>query len=182
VGNCVACHAPPLFTDFSFHNIGVSQAEYDSVHGQERYIELAIPDVSARRPIERFRMAPERGLPERVDLGHWNFIHLGSSPLRRQGESDDELLQRMIGAFKTPTLRHLAYSYPYFHNGAFTDLLGTLREKIRLSELARARKVRAADDELLRMRLSEADLAPLVKFLDALNEELRPLKSNGKPD
>src|SRR5262249_41351011 len=28
-GNCVACHVPPLFTDFAFHNIGISQADYD---------------------------------------------------------------------------------------------------------------------------------------------------------
>ena len=29
IGNCASCHAPPLFTDFSFHNMGISQSEYD---------------------------------------------------------------------------------------------------------------------------------------------------------
>ncbi len=172
VGNCVACHTPPLFTDFSFHNVGVSQADYDSVHGAGKFAALEI-SVNAARPVERLRMFPERGLPERADLGHWNLVDLNRSPLRKANESDAAFLTRMIGTFKTPTLRHLAFSQPYFHNGAFTDLLETLREKVRLSELARAGKLRAADEQLLRMRLSEADLAPLVKFLNTLNEELR---------
>jgi cytochrome c peroxidase len=172
VGNCVACHTPPLFTDFSFHNVGISQDEYDTLHGAGRFAALAIP-ATAQRPIERLRMAPERGLPERADLGHWNIIDLARSPLRRAGESDEALLQRMLGAFKTPTLRHLVYSYPYFHNGAATDLADALRVKIRLSEQARAGGLRAADDELWRMRLSAADVTPLVRFLATLNEPLR---------
>ncbi len=172
VGNCVACHTPPLFTDLSFHNVGVSQADYDGVHGEGKFAALESP-LNVARPVERFRMAPERGLPERADLGHWNMVDLKHSPLRKSGESDAAFLQRIVGTFKTPTLRHLAFSQPYFHNGAFTDVLETLREKVRLSELARAGKLRAADEQLLRMRLSEADLAPLVKFLNSLNEELR---------
>jgi hypothetical protein len=32
-GNCAACHQAPDFSDFVFHNNGVSQAEYDAVHG-----------------------------------------------------------------------------------------------------------------------------------------------------
>ena len=172
VGNCVACHTPPLFTDLSFHNVGVSQADYDSVHGEGKFAALEIP-LNAARPVERLRMAPERGLPERADLGHWNLVDLKRSPLRKADESDTAFLQRMVGTFKTPTLRHLAYSYPYFHNGAFTDLLDTMREKVRLSELARDGKLRAADEQLSRMRLSEADIVSLVKFLNSLNEELR---------
>ncbi|MEZ0229340.1 MAG: hypothetical protein ACAI25_11995, partial [Planctomycetota bacterium] len=31
--SCILCHAPPDFTDFGFHNMGVAQEEYDAVHG-----------------------------------------------------------------------------------------------------------------------------------------------------
>src|SRR5262249_35173943 len=34
VGNCVACHTPPQFTDYRLHNNGVSQAEYDGIFGR----------------------------------------------------------------------------------------------------------------------------------------------------
>jgi hypothetical protein len=39
--------------------------------------------------------------------------------------------------------------------------------------LARAGQVRQADDELPRIKISEADIAPLLAFLNALNEDLR---------
>lgn len=173
VGNCVACHAPPLFTDFSFHNLGVTQAEYDQFHGAGKFAALLIPDAAkAVRPSTKFREYPAPGIPGQVDLGFWNFIDLKKSSLRRAGESDDQLLARMIGAFKTPTLRHLAYSQPYMHTGAYTSLDATLRALIRLSEMARAGHIRQADEELPKIRLAEADIAPLLAFLSTLNEGL----------
>lgn len=172
VGNCVACHAPPLFTDFSFHNLGVSQLEYDQFHGEGKFAVLPIPDAKTKRPVTRFRDYPLPGQPGQADLGFWNFIDLKASPLRRAGESDDQLLSRMIGAFKTPTLRHLAYSQPYMHNGAYSSPADVLRQLIRLSELARAGRVRQADEALPKIKLTETDIPPLLAFLSTLNEGL----------
>ncbi|HZS05195.1 MAG TPA: cytochrome c peroxidase [Blastocatellia bacterium] len=173
VGNCVACHAPPLFTDFSFHNIGISQVEYDQMHGAGKFATLVIPDsAGAVRPSARFRETPTREKPGEADLGFWNFVDLKSPSLRRSGESDDELLRRMIGAFKTPTLRHLAYTYPYMHTGAYGSLEDAVAEIMRLSEMARAGQVREADEELKRIRISQSDIAPLVAFLGTLSGEL----------
>ncbi|MBI1766177.1 MAG: hypothetical protein HYR56_32640 [Acidobacteria bacterium] len=174
VGNCVTCHTPPLFTDFSFHNLGVSQAEYDQLHGAGAFAALPIPNVTdAQRPVARFRETPSKRKPGEADLGHWNFVEVKRSPLRQATESDEQFLQRMIGTFKTPTLRHLAYSSPYFHNGAYTSLEETLREIMRLSELARAGQVRQADPALARIKISAADLGPLIAFLNTLNEDLK---------
>ncbi len=174
VGNCVTCHAPPLFTDFSFHNLGVSQAEYDQLHGAGAFAALPIPSAAeAQRPSARFRETPSKRKPGEVDLGHWNFVEVKGSPLRQAVESDEQFLQRMIGTFKTPTLRHLAFSSPYFHNGAYTSLEETLREIMRLSELARAGQVRQADPALARIKITAADIGPLTAFLNALNEDLK---------
>lgn len=171
VGNCVACHAPPLFTDNSFHNLGVSQVEFDRLNGEGKFTQLAIPNAAnAKRPSVQFRETVEKGRFGVADLGHWNFVDLKTSPLRRTGESDDQLLRRMIGAFKTPTLRHLAYSEPYFHSGDYLSLEDALREIVRLSEMARVGKVREADEELPKIRLKETDIAPLLAFLATLNE------------
>jgi cytochrome c peroxidase len=172
-GNCVACHAPPLFTDFSFHNIGVSQSEYDHVHGEGSFAELDIP-VAARavRPSPQFRETPVARKPGWADLGHWNFADLKKSPLRKANESDEKFLQRMIGTFKTPSLRNLDFSPPYMHTGGYSTIDGALAELIRLSEMARAGKVRQGDEDLARIRISEADIAPLAAFLKTLNEDL----------
>jgi len=174
-GNCVSCHAPPLFTDLSFHNMGISQSEYDQVNGEGSFATLEIPAAGeARRPATQFREIPSKRKPGCADLGHWNFVDLKSSPLRRSGESDDHLLQRMIATFKTPTLRNLAFTQPYMHTGGFTTIESALTELMKLSELARDGRVREGDEELSRIRISVADTAPLIAFLKTLNEDLKP--------
>jgi cytochrome c peroxidase len=94
-GNCAACHpstreedgAPPLFTDFTYDNIGVP-----------RNFEIAA-----------------NGDPAHYDLGL-------CGPLR----TDLAERQDLCGAFKVPTLRNVALTAPYMHNGAFE----TLREVV----------------------------------------------------
>src|SRR5215470_13407338 len=172
-GNCATCHTPPLFTDFSFHNKGVSQLDYDNVHSDGKFAELRVPGAaSARRPSPQFRENPSSERPGEADLGFWNFVDLKTSPLRRAGESDDAFLRRMTATFKTPTLRNLAYTQPYFHNGSIQTLEETLGEIIRLSEMARRGRVREGDEELAKIRIGSAEIAPLVAFLNSLNENL----------
>ena len=177
-GNCAACHTPPLFTDHSFHNIGISQREYDRFHGEGKFANLAIPDsAKAIRPATQFRETPTRANPALVDLGFWNFVDLKTSPQRRAGESDDRFLQRMIAAFKTPTLRNLSYTQPYFHDGSLHTLEDVLTEMIALSEMARAGRLREADEEMAKIKITASDIGPLVAFLNSLNEDLKKLQN-----
>src|SRR5581483_1129777 len=48
IGNCIACHTPPKFTDFLFHNIGSTQDEYDGIFGSGAFAALTIPSFSTR--------------------------------------------------------------------------------------------------------------------------------------
>lgn len=173
-GNCASCHQPPLFTDHSFHNLGVSQSEYDRIHGDGAFAGLKIPDAAAaRRPSLQFRETPSSPKPGEADLGFWNFVDLKTSELRKKDESDERFLRRMIATFKTPTLRNLSYTYPYFHDGSIHTVPDVVEEIIRLSELAREGKMREPDEELLKIRLQPADINPLIAFLRTLNEELK---------
>jgi cytochrome c peroxidase len=179
-GNCVTCHAPPLFTDNSFHNKGTSQREYDRIHGEGTFSALSIPNaVNAKRPANTFREAPSSYKPGYVDLGHWNFVDLKTSSMRRTNESDDQFLERMIATFKTPTLRNLRYTFPYFHDGSINTLEDALSEMVRLSEMARAGRLRSADDEFVKVRINQADIPPLLAFLDSLNDDLKKVKGSG---
>lgn len=89
LGNCVACHPPPAFTDVAFHNTGAAQEEYDALHGAGSFAALAVPDAAARAadpdaylpatPAHpnargRFRAVPTALDPERTDLGLWNVL------------------------------------------------------------------------------------------------------------
>jgi cytochrome c peroxidase len=170
-GNCAVCHAPPLFTDNAFHNLGVSQAEYDALHGDGSFARLKIPDAAdAKRPAAQFREIPDRRKPGCADLGYWNFADPEHSRWRRPGETPAAFLRRMIGAFKTPTLRNLGRTNPYLHNGIAPTLEETLEEMLRLNTLARQGALRAADEEFTAIRLAPEDLPAVVAFLDALND------------
>lgn len=94
-GNCSACHSsarlpdgtPPLFTDFSYDNLGVPRNTAIPANADPDYFDLGL-------------CGPDRtDLAERTDL---------------------------CGAFKVPTLRNVAVTAPYFHNGKFN----TLREVV----------------------------------------------------
>jgi cytochrome c peroxidase len=174
VGNCVVCHVPPNFVDGSFHNTGVTQGEYDGLHGEGSFARLEIPNrMELPESLAQFRSIPSRRAPGSTDLGYWNFARVGSSPVYRTGESPAAFFRRTVARFKTPTLRHLASTSPYNHNGGYATLQRVLEQKLRASELARSGRLRNADPELAKVRISPDDIRGLVAFLEALNEGSR---------
>lgn len=197
IGNCVACHTAPDFTDFKFHNTGVAQDEYDSVHGAGSFAKLDIPDLARRNadvdhwlpPSQKhpraggpFMAVPSAERPGFADLGLWNVFANSDQPraqpaIRRllngdaRSEPDEVLLPRTVALFKTPSLRGLAFSDPYLHHGRANTLEEVIEFYIRMSRLAREGKVRNAAPELAGIQLKEQDVAPLAAFLRALNED-----------
>lgn len=99
-GNCAACHpsgrsangAPPLFTDFTYDNLGVPRNRDIRANDDAAYFDLGLCG------------------PDRTDLAQ-----------RRE----------LCGAFKVPTLRNVALTAPYFHNGRFATLTEVLRFYVR---------------------------------------------------
>ena len=107
-GRCVSCHTieqdHALFTDHRFHNIGIGVNEM-----QDRIGELA----------KAFLVAKAQGVDVDVAvLSDPDTSHLGRFAVT--GDLSE------IGAFKTPTLRNVAVTAPYMHDGS----LKTLREVV----------------------------------------------------
>jgi cytochrome c peroxidase len=197
IGNCIACHAPPHFTDFGFHNNGSAQEEYDALHGAGAFAALAIPSFAERQaspdtflppsPLYptgtgTFLAAPSPDAPGRTDLGVWNVLGNDAVPGPQaalaaalgstSGVTDvAELLPLAIARFKTAGLRDLGQSAPYFHTGRAGALEDAARHYLTASAAARAGTVRNGDSELARIAMSSADIAPLSAFLRALNED-----------
>lgn len=189
-GNCLACHAAPDFTDFRFHNTGVTQREFDSLHGDGSFAVLEIPDLAARRAnpdsLGKFLAVPSVENPEDTDLGVWNVFANDDIPdpqtglkdlICREFQSqapscaDEALLPLTIAYFKTPSLRDLGHSAPFMHNGQFDDLASVVEHYRLFSEKAREGDVRNPSFELLGIRLNPEDTEDLVAFLKALNED-----------
>ncbi|MBT9613092.1 MAG: c-type cytochrome [Burkholderiales bacterium] len=97
-GNCAACHpnqpsttgAPPLFTDFTYDNLGVP-----------------------RNPANPFYRLAKAHNPEGE-----KFIDRGLGGALNKRRED--------GKFKVPTLRNIALTAPYMHNGYFRTLEGVM--------------------------------------------------------
>lgn len=156
---------------------------------------IASPDAylpgSAAHPhaVEPFRSAVSADGVGRTDLGAWNiFRNPDLSAERRHERGLQRLVCRAaaiparacnrrvslndaIGLFKTPTVRDLGHSAPYFHAGTDDDLESVIRFYIDASQSARAGALRNGAFELSRMQLTGADVAPLVAFLHALDED-----------
>jgi cytochrome c peroxidase len=200
VGSCVLCHAPPRFTDDRFHNVGATQVEYDLVHGLGAFSSLSVPGLAARNAAPdlflppspahpaaegRFASAPSLGAPERADLGLWNVIGNPAVPgtqaalraiaLERAGlpqdATDETLLPHVLGWMKTPTLRDLGHSAPYFHGG-HVDSLEEAVQHYRSSALSsRFGLVRNVAPEVPGIDFEVEDLLALAAFLRALDED-----------
>jgi cytochrome c peroxidase len=110
-GNCAACHpstsgdgvTPPLFTDFSFDNLGVPR-------------NAEIPGNNAASAPPYTPANSEDGVESYYDLGI-------CGPLRNDAGLN---LSGVCGQFKVPTLRNIAVTAPYFHNGRFPSLLDAI--------------------------------------------------------
>lgn len=116
--NCSACHAGSSFSDFAFHNIGVSMDKDE-------------PDVG--------RFSETKQLGDR-------------------------------GSFKTPTLREIARTAPYMHDGSLKTLEDVV-EFYNKGGLANPQ----LDEELFALKLTAEQKADLVTFLkEGLSSEDYP--------
>lgn len=154
----------------------------------EAYLPATPAHPNAHEP---FRARPSAARPGEADLGLWNVFANPDFPGRRRQRRIARLLCRARGSapgcarrvepaalldgavalFKTPGLRDLGHSAPYFHTGRFDTLEDVVAFYVDVSARARAGAVRNAAPELRRMRLDAADVAPLAAFLRALDED-----------
>lgn len=196
-GNCAACHQAPDFSDFVFHNNGVSQEEYDAANGQGAFMNLYVPGLAERNAnfnaympasvnhpnaLEVFRRAAVAGKPQYADLGLWN-VYLNPDLPNPQADlksfvcasgkdcSVDQGLASTIAQFKTPVLRDLEDSAPYFHNGSAKTFNDVVNHYINMLAIYRAGEMRNPPPEFANMSISQDDVNALVAFLQSLTED-----------
>ncbi len=101
-GNCIGCHVGEesssdprdwLFTDFTYDNLGVPRND----------------------------LIPDNADPSFFDLGVCAQSGIEQKVPRAAGDAE-ALVESLCGAFKVPTLRNVAVTAPYFHNGVLQSL------------------------------------------------------------
>ncbi|MCP4128166.1 MAG: cytochrome-c peroxidase [Gammaproteobacteria bacterium] len=95
---CIQCHNGALVTDSDFHNIGVPP--------NKRWEEDGLAQITFR--FEQYAKGQtQEGY--RKAKSDWGFYYRGKNKWDR-------------GKFRTPSLRYVAYTAPYMHNGVFMTL------------------------------------------------------------
>ena len=136
---CLDCHNGPLLSDERFHNLGVP----------------AWPGT-----------APDRGRADAVAI-------LRANPFNGQGAYWDgprpsapaDPAPADLGAFRTPSLRNLAYTAPYMHNGRFASLREVVDFHLAGGASDQSAYVGEVDPLLVRRDLSDGERDDLVAFL-----------------
>jgi cytochrome c peroxidase len=172
--SCIDCHRTPLFSDGLFHNVGVPQTgagvptksdcpagnACDCVAGQRcfpwgAYFGLnALKTTMNRADNPTFSDSP--GLTE--TLAGWY---------------DREIGDEFKGAWRTPSLRDIAITAPYMHDGFYRSLDEVVRHYVQGGT-----RFGSASDQLdARIRpldLDEQEIQDLVAFLGTLTGEALP--------
>ena len=145
VGNCALCHLGPRFTNEEFHHIGRSHTLADGAIDPGRHGGLA------RVRADRFnRLGPHDDDPADID-----------PPVRFARANHQDW-----GAFKTPSLRGVAATAPYMHDGSLTDLGAVVTHYSRPDE---ERLHMDGTPLIRRLDLDARELADLVAFLRTLS-------------
>ena len=156
-GQCTFCHSGPQFNDLEFHNIGLDRGEfgldtgrYDAVNAVKRDPFNGLGPYSDDRTLE----------------GNKALFFVALKP-------------NNLGEFKTPTLRNIAQTAPYMHDGRFS----TLAEVVQFySELNQEPALGHREETLIPLGLSPQDIDDLVAFLETLTGKPLPDELLRQPD
>lgn len=153
---CADCHGGPLLADEAFHNLGLP-----TLPGQ----------------------LPDRGRADGLAV-------LLADPFNAQGaywdgprpEPPPAAVAADLGAFRTPSLRNLALSAPYGHDGRFATLRDVVDFHLQGGGRGDPQVIGTVDARLPPRALDAPDEDALLAFLAALDGDYPPFPWNNWPD
>jgi cytochrome c peroxidase len=159
-GRCNVCHIGPAFTNGEFHDVGVPH-----------FIRPGEVDPGRHGGIRKLK-----GNAFNL-LGRYNDDRSGAAATKTKHVA---LEHRNFGEFKVPSLRNVALTSPYMHNGRFATLAEVVRH---YSDLDLDRLHADGEAILQPLKLGEQQIGDVVAFLESLTEkqsalaERRPVAS-----
>jgi cytochrome c peroxidase len=144
---CNACHqgnaVSPLFSDQKFHNIGIAAHKQD------------FPAL-AREALSIVRSGDQKQIDELALQSKYG--ELGRFLVTKQAND--------VGAFKTPTLRNVAATAPYMHDGTLATLWDVM-DHYNKGGVPNP----FLDGGMQRLGLSEAEIDDVVRFMETLTSK-----------
>lgn len=145
-GNCLSCHGGTRLTDDEFHDTGVAPLHETLPADAGRYAGIAALQKNPFRAAGEFSDDRTGAIAKRAQ-------HIKQTP-------------QNYGRFKTPSLRNVALTAPYMHQGQ----LPTLEAVVRFySTREGARPPGHHEEQILQpLHLTDREIADLVAFLHSL--------------
>ncbi len=142
-GQCTLCHSGPHFTDLEFHNIGLDRGKNALDSGRFEGVALVKADPFNGQG----NFSDDRSIAANQSLHY-----LAQKP-------------NNLGEFKTPTLRNVATTPPYMHDGRFASLRDVLEF---YSNLDQEPALGHREETLQPLGLTDQELDDLEAFLETL--------------
>jgi len=146
-GSCNTCHVGPAFTNGEFHDTGIPF-----------FVEPGRVDPGRHAGIKKLLSS------------RFNLLGPYNDDLQRAtatGTKHVALEHRNFGEFRTPSLRNLALTAPYMHNGR----LATLRDVVNHYSSIGPDRLHSDGEAILKpLKLSERETRDLVAFLESLQD------------
>jgi cytochrome c peroxidase len=137
---CLRCHNGPLLTNQAFHDVDSGRLG-------------AIPDLGRFPGVESLLLTDFNCLGPYSDAS--------PEACRELRFLDRRESARATGAFKTPSLRELARTAPYFHNGSLETLQAVIDHYRHVDD--------SRGSEITRLDLTDSESIQLVAFLHTLS-------------
>jgi cytochrome c peroxidase len=170
--SCIDCHNTPFFSDNRFHNIGVPQqgqavpTEGDCGKGNARCDCVTEGTVTCMPWGSYFGLGSLRDKKAfRRDGAYSDNPDLAKGPYAGYYGVTAEQLAPNKGAWRTPSLRDVANTAPYMHNGFYRTLEDVIWH---YDEGGSTSGIGSKAIELQPLSLSPGDRADLVEFLKSL--------------
>jgi cytochrome c peroxidase len=140
---CDTCHTTPLFSDDQFHNLGLPSGP--------------MPDQGRAEGLRRLQESLFRGTGPYAD---------GPPVVRAE---DYPVGKTLLGSFRTPSLRELASTAPYGHNGTIATLEEWLDHYVSVTSAPPETMLGTLDPALRAVEITPQEKRELVDFLLSLS-------------
>jgi cytochrome c peroxidase len=185
-GSCVDCHSGPLLTDEQFHDVGVPQTGLEVPTTSDCPQGGACDCVTPPPPIV---CADVSTLPTCApDGARVGLARLGCSKWLRTSEWSDDLNDHsrewsdqsplgyvgrpltgdLVGQWRTPSLRDVALTAPYMHDGSLATLEDVVWHYNTGGAAESGERVGVPAAELKPLMLTADEMSDLVAFLETL--------------
>ncbi|HYO55414.1 cytochrome-c peroxidase [Archangium sp.] len=171
-GRCIVCHSGPMFSKDEFFNIGVEDVSGDTA----RLAGVATVLADPFNALGIYNDSPNGAGHEKLfelnlDIDVEPGTHGGGPPLLPNLRTGTRM-ERLEGAFKTPSLRNIELTAPYMHTGDYPRIEDVVEFYVRGG--GKIGTFMGVRHESIATRLSPAEMHTLVDFMKMLTGSESP--------